>query len=80
MGGSVFASLGPEAGISLDIPPACDTGVALFQVAGRTGISHGQHTPPPTLHSFDCGHYAGQLIKLKGYITTGLSKHQFLLC
>ena len=40
-----------------DIPPACDTGDALIQGTEKTGISHGQHTPPPTLHSFDCGHY-----------------------
>ena len=49
-----------------DIPPAYNTRDALFQGAGRAGISHGKHTPPPTLHSFDCGHYAGQLIESIG--------------
>ena len=61
--------LGQKLGISpfaSDIPSACDTGDELFQGAGRAGISHSQQTPPPTLQSFDCGHYTGQLIKSIG--------------
>jgi len=35
-----------------DIPPACDTRDALFQEAGRTGISPSKHAPLPNLTQF----------------------------
>ena len=78
-----MTGVGQKLGISpfaSDIPPACDTGDVLFQGAGRAGISHGQHTPPPTLHSCDCGHYAGQLIKpIGGYYKQSIKASIFTM-